>query len=122
MVNTCREIHATITKKSWLQYTQRLGCQTPFFPCCVNISPLRYDDQELTRGGKDAGVPRVDPAEEKGSTYAKHLSEVGIPEPEGDVGDMQPLGLGLVFRVFGRLCLGLAIRGRRVICLLKEQV
>lgn len=44
--------------------------------------------------------PRAGTAEEKGSTYAKHLSEVRIPEPEGDVGDMQPLGLGLVFRVF----------------------
>lgn len=59
--------------------------------------------------------------EKKGSTHAKHLSEVRIPEPEGDVGDMQPLGLGLVFCVFRRLCLGLAICGRRVICLLKEQ-
>lgn len=74
----------------------------------------------MRRGG--LWGPRSGHSEEKkGRTYAKHLSEVRIPEPEGDVGDMQPLGLGLVFRVFRRLCLGLAIRGRRVICLLKEQ-
>lgn len=87
----------------------------------VNVSPSCYNYQELTRGGKGSGDPSADTAQGKRTTYAKHLSEVGIPEPEGDVGDMQPLGLGLVFCVFRRLCLGLAIRWCRVICLLKGQ-
>lgn len=68
-----------------------------------------------------SGNPRAGTAEKKGGTYTKHLSEVRIPEPEGDIGDMQPLGLRLVFRVFRRLCLGLAIRWCCIICLLKEQ-
>lgn len=59
--------------------------------------------------------------EDEGSTYTKHLSEVWIPEPERDVGHMQPLGLGLAFCVFRRLCLGLAVGRGCIICLLKEQ-
>lgn len=55
----------------------------------------------------------------QGTTYAEHLPEVWVPEAEGDVGDVEPLGLGLVVGVFGGLCLGWPIRRCCVICLLK---
>lgn len=34
-------------------------------------------------------------------THPEHLPQVGVPEPEGDVGDMEPLGLLLLCGVGG---------------------
>lgn len=55
---------------------------------------------------------------EKAGTYAEHLPEVWISEPEGNVGDVQSLWLRLVFRAFGGLRLLLAVCLCCVVCLL----
>lgn len=51
-------------------------------------------------------------------TYPEHLPQVGVPEPEGDVGDVEPLGVLLLGGVRGveRLAVGLC----RLVCLLGE--
>lgn len=47
--------------------------------------------------------PRIDIRDEQRTdltdvTYAKHLPEVRVSKPEGDVGHMESLGLGLAVR------------------------
>lgn len=49
-------------------------------------------------------------------THPEHLPQVGVPEPEGDVGDVEPLGLLLLCGVGG--VERLAVRLCRFICLL----
>lgn len=52
-------------------------------------------------------------------TYAKHLPEVRVSKPEGDVGHMKSLGLGLAVRALRyRLCWRLTVRLGGVLCLL----
>lgn len=52
-------------------------------------------------------------------THPEHLPQVGVPEPEGDVGDVQPLGLLLLCGVGG--VEWLAVRLGRLVCLLRAE-
>lgn len=59
-------------------------------------------------------------AEKQGAhTHPEHLPQVGVPEPEGDVGDMESFGL-LLLRGVRRMEL-LAVRLCCLVCLLQRE-
>lgn len=77
------------------------------------------DPQTEGRGGPDPGGCGGKRPGERGwhlDTHPEHLPQVGVPEPEGDVGDMEPLGLLLLCGVRGVELL--AVRLCRLVCLL----
>ena len=54
----------------------------------------------------------------RASTHAKHLPEIGVPEPEGDVGDVEPLWRSFTVAAL-RGGLGVEVRRQRLLCLLQ---
>lgn len=79
---------------------------------CPSLPPTgsgrNWLDPEAGGGGDRNGGPA--------HTHPEHLPQVGVPEPEGDVGDVEPLGVLLLCGVGGRE--RLAVRLCRLVRLL----